>query len=104
MVTDLADRMAFSGNDRFCLVFLLGEGFAIPCYSLGGVSSDRMPGAGMCLWGPHRLCFYPLFTFCFGRVACGGGVNDLAISEVVPVPEEMRFKVQGVLWFVWPRQ
>ena len=51
----------------------------------------------MCLWVPHRLCFYPLFTFCFGRVACGGGVNDLAISEVVPVPEEMRFKGQGAL-------
>lgn len=97
MVTHLADRMVFPGNDCFCLVFLLGEGFVIPCCVFGGVNPDRMPGVRMCLWVPHRLCFYPLFTFCFGRVACGGGVNDLAISEVVPVPEEMRFKGQGAL-------
>lgn len=53
---------------------------------------------------PHRLCFYPLLTLRFDRVVCGDGANDLAISEVGPVPEEMRFMVQGALEFVWPRQ
>lgn len=44
---------------------------------------------------PDRFGLAALIAFLFAGVAWGDGLNDLPISEVVPVPEEMRLEVQG---------
>ena len=82
-----------TGDDAPGPVGLSGQGLVVPGRALLGVRPYRSPRARMGVRVPHRLGLAALVPLALRAPPGGDGVNDLPVSEGVPVPVEVGLQV-----------
>ena len=82
-----------AGDDSPGAIGLSGEGLVVPRRMLLGVGPHRSPRARMGVRVPHRLTTTADVALAPGAPLGGDGVNELAVSEGVLVPVEVRLQI-----------
>ena len=86
-------RALLTGDDGPGAIGLSCEGLVVPGRTALGVDPDGPPRAWMGVRVPHRLGLAALVPLGVRASFGGDGVDDLPISEGVPVPAEVGLQI-----------